>query len=51
MRKEDILCNEEFITYVPPQNSTEVIDPADPMGSDTKSSTGTPTERTRTGSG
>jgi len=38
-------------TYVPPQNSTDMDDPPGPSGSDNSSSTGIPTETTRTGSG
>lgn len=38
-------------THVPPQNSTEVSEPAGPEGSSSSSDTGTPMETTRTGSG
>ncbi len=40
-----------LLRWVPPQNSTLVLEAAGPVGSDSISSTGTPIETTRTGSG
>ena len=40
-----------YVSYVPPQNSTEYKEPAGPSGSATRSSTGQPIDRTLTGSG
>lgn len=42
---------DHMMTYVPPQNSTDVMEAPGPMGSSTSCFTSTPTDTTLTGSG